>query len=150
MPSLASMSVLRNVSRIVPIICKPQARLISTSKKNRDTATVTTDMEEKTVCEVDKRKNWVSYGFSVDDYEEDRFHMHVVCFSGISLMFCVGGFLLIYRPDDLGKDWAQREAYIQLRHREKLGLPLIDPDYIPEDKIILPSDEELGDTEIVV
>lgn len=48
------------------------------------------------------------------------------------------------------KDWTQREAYLQLHRREKLGLPLVDKNYIDPAKIELPSDEELGDTDIVI
>ena len=48
------------------------------------------------------------------------------------------------------KDWGQREAYIQLAERERENKPLIDPNYISPDKITLPSDEELGDTDIII
>ena len=41
-------------------------------------------------------------------------------------------------------DWAQREAYLEIARREALGLPLIDPDYIPPEKMLLPTDEELA------
>lgn len=47
-------------------------------------------------------------------------------------------------------DWAQREAYLQLRHREAEGLPLIDPNLVDPEKIELPDDEELGKTEIII
>jgi len=48
------------------------------------------------------------------------------------------------------KDWAQREAYLTLRHREAAGLPLIDMNYVDVSSISLPSEEELGDTEIII
>ena len=48
------------------------------------------------------------------------------------------------------RDWAQREAFLELRRREALGLPAIDPDLIPLDKIELPDDEELGNREIII
>lgn len=47
-------------------------------------------------------------------------------------------------------DWAQREAFLQLRKREAEGLPLIDPNLVDAEKIELPSDEELGNTEIII
>ena len=53
---------------------------------------------------------------------------------------------IIYRTND----WCHREAYLELSRREKAGEPLINPDYVPIDKIKLPSEEELGDTEIVI
>ena len=37
-----------------------------------------------------------------------------------------------------------------MARRKKNGLPLVDPDFIPVDKINLPSDEELGDFEIKI
>lgn len=151
MSSIFGLNLLKNVSRCASLRIKPNyIRFISTSKKNRDTATVTNEVQDNPVCEVDKKKNWISYGFSVTDYDEDRHFMHMILFMGVTVIFCFGGMLLAYRPDDLGRDWAQREAFLELRRREKLGLPLVDPDYIPANKIILPSDEELGDTEIVI
>ena len=47
-------------------------------------------------------------------------------------------------------DWVAREARLELHRREKLGLPLVDKNYIDPAKIELPSDEELGDTEIII
>ena len=46
--------------------------------------------------------------------------------------------------------WAQREAYLELARREKNGLPLIDANLVDPANIDLPSDEELGDFEIIV
>lgn len=48
------------------------------------------------------------------------------------------------------KDWAHREAYLQLREREAKGLPLVDPNYVDPSKIELPSDEELKDKAIII
>lgn len=47
-------------------------------------------------------------------------------------------------------EWSQREAYIVLREREEAGLEPIAPDYIDPTTIDLPSDEELGNTEIII
>ena len=48
--------------------------------------------------------------------------------------------------------WTQREAYLELARREANGLPLIDPNLVPPEKMkkYLPTDEELGDTEIII
>ena len=46
--------------------------------------------------------------------------------------------------------WCYREAHLELARREKAGEPLVNPDLIPVDKIKLPSDEELGDMEIII
>lgn len=48
------------------------------------------------------------------------------------------------------RDWSQREAFLELRRREQLGLPLVDANLIDVSKIELPSDEELEGTEIVI
>ncbi|CAB0002039.1 unnamed protein product [Nesidiocoris tenuis] len=131
-----------------------QLRRISTSKKQQETATInpTTAVDETKIKSdiFDPEKNWVSYGFNFHDKEEDRHMMHVVTFMGVTVCLVFGGVALAYRPDDLGRDWAQREAYLELRRREKLGLPPVDPNYIPLDQIWLPTDEELGDTEVVI
>jgi len=63
----------------------------------------------------------------------------------------MGGYVLYtYGPDRGLKDWAQREAYLTLRHREAAGLALISKDYVDLAAISLPSEEELGDTEIII
>ena len=51
-----------------------------------------------------------------------------------------------------GRDWAQREAFLEMARREKAGLVYIDPDFLPKEKVLaqIPSEEELGDTEIIV
>lgn len=47
-------------------------------------------------------------------------------------------------------EWAQREAFIVLRDREAAGLEPIAADYIDPSLVELPSDEELGDTDIII
>lgn len=47
-------------------------------------------------------------------------------------------------------DWTVREAYLELDRRESLGLPLVDPDFIPREDIVLPTDEEIGDYPIII
>lgn len=96
------------------------------------------------------KRKWVSYGFDKTDEALDRHSMHQIMFVGITLVMVLGGTVMAYTPDPVGKDWAQREAYLRLRYREENGLPLIDPNLIDPAKITLPSDEELGDTEIII
>lgn len=48
------------------------------------------------------------------------------------------------------RDWAQREAFLDLDRRERRGLPAIDPYFVPPEKVILPSEAEIGDKEIIV
>ncbi|KAL6442406.1 hypothetical protein ACFW04_002562 [Cataglyphis niger] len=104
------------------------------------------NVKEKTLV----KKKWVSYGFSVTDEAEDRHTMHATMFVVVTIVFVLGFTVMAYLPDVRGKDWAQREAYLQIRYREEQGLPLIDPNLIDPSKITLPSDEELGDTEIII
>lgn len=47
-------------------------------------------------------------------------------------------------------DWCYREAYLELARREAAGEPLVNPDYVSSERIQLPSDEELGETEIII
>jgi len=48
------------------------------------------------------------------------------------------------------RSWEKREALLEIARREKLGLPLIDINFIDPNKIHLPSDEELGDFDIII
>lgn len=60
-------------------------------------------------------------------------------------------FLIFYQLSHCSNnDWNQREAYLELRRREAAGLPLIDSNLVDPSKFSLPSDEELGDMEIII
>jgi len=93
---------------------------------------------------------WVSWGFDETDYLKDRYAAHCVFFTFITLFGFGWGLYWAYYPDYRQLDWAQREAYLLIREREAKGLPLIDRNYIPEDQVKLPTDEELGDFEIII
>lgn len=119
------------------------SRTISTSKKNSDNAT--------TACEANPEdKNWVSYGFDYNSKEEDTNHHHASFFFSITLCLVFGGFAWAYAPDVHLRDWAQREAFLELRRREKAGLPPIDPNFVNPKSIYLPSESELCDVEIII
>lgn len=141
---LNSLSSLRNAVAISQRSC----RLISTSPKKSDTAT--TAATEKTSEELDPNKNWVSWGWDLKDKEADRNWMNSSFFFSVTLCLVVGGFYLAYTPDNFQRDWSEREAFLELRRREAAGLPAIDANYIEPSKMILPSDEELGDAEIII
>ncbi|XP_064087170.1 NADH dehydrogenase [ubiquinone] 1 beta subcomplex subunit 11, mitochondrial-like isoform X2 [Macrobrachium nipponense] len=126
---------------------------ISTSKRNKDTITVTDAIpaESKSATEeVAVNKNWVSWGFSIRSETEDNTRMHLIFLFSVTLCLVTGGFIFAYMPDYKLRDWAQREAYLELRRREAEGLPLIDANLISADKVELPSDEDLGSTEIII
>ncbi|XP_065349695.1 NADH dehydrogenase [ubiquinone] 1 beta subcomplex subunit 11, mitochondrial [Cloeon dipterum] len=141
----AARALVRNSSRSQAV------RLISTSKKNSDTATLT-DVLGKTEAKSGavEKKNWVTYGFDFHSEKEDRFFMHIVLFTSVTVGLVMGSYLMAYYPDWGYHDWAQREAFLELRRREAEGLPLIDSNYVEPSKITLPSDEELGNTDIVI
>jgi len=123
-----------------------QRRLVSTSKKNNDT--VAADVcKTTTKAEV---KNWISYGFDFNSKTNDRAYVNAIFFAAISLCMVGGGFSMAYAPDFPLRDWSVREAFLELRRREAAGKPLIDPNFISPEKIILPSDEDLGATEIII
>ncbi|KAL1140969.1 hypothetical protein AAG570_000895 [Ranatra chinensis] len=148
MSALARLAASNGLLRTLRCCRVGQLRAISTSDNKRDTTGAS-----QPACEPAPKTtetNWISYGFSTKDKEEDRTYLHATFFFGITITFVFGGFVLAYRPDELGRNWAQREAFLELRRRERLGLPLVDQNYIPADKINLPSDEELGDTEIII
>lgn len=130
--------------RIIPLVNR---RFVSTSKKNNETATVDVC---KPTAKTTAEQNWISYGFVHTSKAADRNAMHSIMFASVTLCIAVAGFYLAYLPDFNLRDWAQREAFLELRRREENGLPLIDPNFIDPAKITLLSDEELGDTEIII
>lgn len=95
-------------------------------------------------------KTWVSYGFSKDNYYEDRLLTHLFLFFGFSWALLGSMWILYYYPDMNHHEWYRREAFLELRRREAAGLPLVDPDYVPPSQVKLPSDEELGSYEIII
>ncbi|XP_076170751.1 NADH dehydrogenase [ubiquinone] 1 beta subcomplex subunit NP15.6 [Ptiloglossa arizonensis] len=97
-----------------------------------------------------QKRTWVSYGFSETNEREDRHYMHATYFSYVTVALIFGAFVLAYLPDPTLRDWAQREAHLQVRYREEHGLPLLDPNLIDPSKFTLPTDEELGNTEIII
>lgn len=123
-------------------------RNISTSKKNRDTIDITHNAEQNK--SVASTKNWVSYGFEHKSEFEDRRAMHSVFFASVTVCLVFGSFYLAYVPNFNLTDWSQREAYLELKRREDAGLPLVDCNLIDPARITLPSEDELGDTEIII
>lgn len=91
------------------------------------------------------RKDWISHGYSMIDEDEDRIDYHIWMFLVFTLFFGGIGWIIAYKPTAQGVDWISREAALELRRRERLGLPLINPDLIPRERIVLPTEEELGD-----
>lgn len=142
--------------RILPRLSNA-IRMVSTSPKKNDTSVaqplssqVSEEVTDFSVEAVKKSKNWVSYGFSITDKEEDRQYTNGTYFMGVSVAIVGSIFIWAYLPDRQLLEWSQREAFIVLREREAAGLEPISPNYIDPNLIELPSDEELGDTEIII
>ncbi|XP_053673413.1 NADH dehydrogenase [ubiquinone] 1 beta subcomplex subunit 11, mitochondrial [Anopheles nili] len=131
------------------------ARLISSSQKNRDAATL--DIPKKAAAPspaaaatAGATKNWVSYGFDRKDQTNDTSAMNASFFFAVTLCLVLGSAYWAYVPDPQLQDWAQREGYLELRRREAAGLEPISKDFVDPAQIVLPSDEELGNTEIII
>lgn len=56
----------------------------------------------------------------------------------------------MYYPDVKLEYWGMREAHMVLEKRERLGLPLINPNFIDPSLIELPTEEEIQDLDVDV
>ncbi|KAH9425095.1 NADH dehydrogenase 1 beta subcomplex subunit 11 ndufb11 [Dermatophagoides pteronyssinus] len=97
----------------------------------------------KEFADVSSQKNWISFGFDKVDQKEDYHLANVYFFTYFTLGCLVFSWIIYYYPYIDGWDWAQREAFLEIDRREKLGLPYIDPNLVDPAKITLPSEEEL-------
>jgi len=93
--------------------------------------------------DLDSAEHWVSFGYDYHDREADVATHRTLAFVTVFQLIAIT-FYANYVPDFNRRDWCQREAYLEIARREALGLPLVDPDYIPPEKMLLPSDEELA------
>ncbi|KAL5961278.1 hypothetical protein TSMEX_011000, partial [Taenia solium] len=88
--------------------------------------------------------DWIPYGWNEYDKVDDTCKYKVSTFL-LMVCFTFGlAFQLWYRPRGIEADWARREAFLELERRRKLGLPLVDPNLIPPERVKLPPKEELG------
>lgn len=92
--------------------------------------------------------HWRPMGFDYTSPVRDKYMFHEFL-----LMTFTGGILILwfwmYGPDTRENDWARREAFLRTAKREALGLPLIDRDVVDPERIVLPTEEELGDFYVV-
>lgn len=131
------------------LLTQRNVRLISTSPKKSDTATISAKTTE-TASASKTQENWVSWGWDYKNKTTDDSWMNSSFFFSVTLCLVFGTFYLAYTPDNMLRDWSQREAYLKLRRREAAGLEPISSDYVDPASIELPSDEDLGDTEIII
>lgn len=94
--------------------------------------------------------HWLSYGFDVIDKYNDRAYTHAFFFLLVTCVLFGYSAIFYYYPDVKLDSWAQREAYLELARRSRLPGPIIDRNYVPPELINLPTDEELGDMEIII
>ena len=125
-------------------LCRP----ISTSSISKKDLTEVTETKSKGPGP--SKKNWISWGYDKTDERLDRHYIHESLFIGVTICLVCGFYYMMYMPNRSMLDWAQREAFLELRRREELGLKPIDKDYFDPETIILPTDEELGDTPIII
>ncbi|XP_065366756.1 NADH dehydrogenase [ubiquinone] 1 beta subcomplex subunit 11, mitochondrial [Calliphora vicina] len=124
-------------------------RSIKTSPKKDETAASVAPVTKDDFANPNP-KNWVSYGFDTKDESNDRNSTKSSFFFAVTLCLAWGTFFWAYLPDTQLRDWAQREAYLELRRREKAGVDLVSPNYIDPAKIVLPSDDDIADMEIII
>lgn len=149
--NMSARSMAKKILSFRAIQCYSGLRGISSEKK-KDGAAISTSLSKEAIPDFTKpeTQNWVSYGFKRDNETDDLNAMHNFFFMSITLCLVVGGMFYAYFPDFKTRDWSNREAFLELRRREMNGLPLIDRNYVDPAKITLPSDEELGNQEIII
>lgn len=126
------------------------SRNISTSKKNSEAAATSAPTASQQSCGDEEPKNWVSYGFDYKNESDDVNAHHASFFFSVTLCLVFGSFMWAYAPDVHMRDWAQREAFLELRRRENNGYPPISPNYIDPKTIQLPDEEDICDIEIII
>lgn len=124
-------------------------RGIKTSTKKDETVTAPASVTVEDFANPSP-KNWMSYGFDYKTESEDRKATKSTFFVAVTLCLVWGTFYWSYLPDTQLRNWAQREGFLELRRREQAGLDLISPNYVEPANISLPSDEDLGATEIII
>merc|ERR1712083_84463 len=147
-PILSSMRCMASKERDDKPLCHSDMVYPENRRKYEYEATIDVPGENKNMME--KEENWISYGWSYVDRDMDEWTQKSFMFMCIVVVFGMGGLYLAYFPDFRAMDWARREAYLELARREEAGEVLISPDYVPRDKVKLPSDEELGNMDIVI
>ncbi|XP_018326119.1 NADH dehydrogenase [ubiquinone] 1 beta subcomplex subunit 11, mitochondrial [Agrilus planipennis] len=126
-----------------------KARSIVSNRVRSTVATkCETPVQDLSACKPEKQ--WISYGFEYESEIGDRLALHCTMFASVTLCLVVGGYVFMYAPDYALRDWAQREAYLEIKRREEANLPLIDKELINPKKIRLPSEEEIGNMEIII
>jgi len=98
------------------------------------------------------RKDWISHGFNLEDEDFDRWSYQFACFMLLTVVIVGTTFVVKYQANKTwpNRDWVIREAFLELHRREKFGLPLVDPDFIARENIVLPSEEDLEEFDVII
>ncbi|VDN56342.1 unnamed protein product [Dracunculus medinensis] len=98
------------------------------------------------------RREWIWFNRVAHDEYEDwkRYHSFMFILGTVMLVWATS-WVVFAKPDwPHAGEWAYREAHLEILRREKADLPYISKDLIPPSRIILPSEEELGNFEIII
>ncbi|TMS38094.1 hypothetical protein L596_004896 [Steinernema carpocapsae] len=100
------------------------------------------------------RREWIWFNQVSYDEHKDWAKFHQVAFVLFTMMTVwLTCWMMFAKPDwPQGKEWALREAHLEMARREKAGLPYISKDLVDPRKVAstLPTDEELRDFEILI
>jgi hypothetical protein len=100
------------------------------------------------------RREWLWFGQVAHDEHSDWYRFHYMTFFAFTAFtMWITWWIVMLRPDwPQGKEWALREAHLEIVRRKKAGLPLISKDLINPERVALslPSEEELRDFEILI
>lgn len=88
--------------------------------------------------------HWKPLGYDYTNPVADNYYSHEYTFIFITCTM-LALWANAYGPDLRLVEWARREAFLRTHKREALGLPLIDKNVVDPDRIVLPTEEELGD-----
>lgn len=102
-----------------------------------------------------QRRQWIwNHQNPRDEYSDwKRYHKYMFILTTVIVIWFNLFFVLWVKPDfPRGRDWAYREAHMEIERRRRAGLPLISPDLIERSRVeaSLPSEEELRDFDIVI
>ncbi|CAD5226605.1 unnamed protein product [Bursaphelenchus xylophilus] len=100
------------------------------------------------------RRQWLWFGMVSHNEHADWSNFHYYMFLSVTVLSIYTFSLMIFMKPDWphGKEWALREAHMEIERRRKAGLPLISKDFIDPErvKLTLPSEEELRDFQIII
>uniref|UniRef100_A0AC35TUT5 NADH dehydrogenase [ubiquinone] 1 beta subcomplex subunit 11, mitochondrial n=1 Tax=Rhabditophanes sp. KR3021 TaxID=114890 RepID=A0AC35TUT5_9BILA len=100
------------------------------------------------------RREWIWFGQVAHDEHADWIRFHKIAFMLFTVLTTWTTCWIIWAKPDWpsGKEWALREAHLEMARREKAGLPYISKDYLEASRVVgtLPSDAELRDFEVLI